>query len=290
MHIRPMRGADVEEAERVTDEAFHRLAAHTRTAEDSAPTRRSAGLRSQWCTRTRHLLDHDPQGSWVAEEGDRMLGAVVSLRRETLWGLSALAVRDDARRRSVGRQLLEAALTYSQGCVRGLICASADPAALRLFHAAGFAVHPTMRAAGSVDRSTLPVVEGVRTGSTTDVDLLESVDRHTRGAGHGVDHALMTGSMALLVADNHLGSGYCYLSPGGGLYLLAATGERLAQRLAWEAMARGGAEFSVGAVTAEQDWLVEVMMRARLSIHHDGYLATRFMRPPWPYVPSPHLL
>ena len=41
-----------------------------------------------------------------------------------------------------------------------------------------------MTVTGVVDRGAIPVVERVREGSAADVDLLDSVDRRTRGAAH----------------------------------------------------------------------------------------------------------
>lgn len=286
-----MRKTDVEEAERVTGDTFHRLAERSASRQDPAPAPRTPARRSLWRECTLHLLEHDAAGCWVAEDGDAMVGAATSLRRETLWGLSTLAVLDESQGHGIGHGLLEAALTHSQGCVRGIICASPDPGAVRLYHQAGFTIHPTMRVAGTVDRAVLPVVEGVRVGVDGDTDLLDSVDRRTRGAGRGVDHAILARHQLLLVADNHLGSGYCYLAPDGGLYLLASTSERLAQRLVWEAMARSDApDFTVGGVTGEQAWLVDLAVQARLTVRLDAYVALRFMKPPHPYVPSPHFL
>lgn len=290
MYIRPMRHEDVAEVERLSDTALLALGRRTRVVGDPEPVGRPPDRRELWRARTHHLVDHDGDGCWVAQEDDRLLGATTSLRRETLWGLSSFSVRDGVQGRGVGRELLQAALGHSQGCVRGILCSSTSVAALRRYHEAGFALHPTSRVVGEVDRTLLPVVEDVRSGTASDLDLLESVDRRTRGAGHGVDHTFMAQHHRLLVADNHLGSGYCYLS-GGGIYLLAATSERLAQRLTWEAMARTQDEvFTVSRVTSEQTWLVDVAMQARLNVRLDAYLAVRFMAPPWPYVPSPHFM
>lgn len=241
--------------------------------------------------RVAHLLEHDSPGCWVAEDDREIVGAATSLRRETLWALSTFSVRSDVQGRGIGKALLEGALTHSQGCVRGMICSSYDPAALRRYHDAGFALHPTMRLGGTVDRSVLPVVEYVRPGTEGDIDLLESVDRLTRGAGHGVDHTFMAHRYGLLVSESHLGSGYCYVIATGGVYLLAATGRRVAQQLVWEAMARSASgSFTVAGFTAEQDWLIDVAMTARLDLHRDHYLALRFMKPPTTYVASPHFL
>ena len=53
---------------------------------------------------------------------------------------------------------------------------------MRIYRQAGFDLHPQMFLTGTVDRSTIPVVEKVREGSAGDVDLMDSLDRAARGA------------------------------------------------------------------------------------------------------------
>ncbi len=69
-----------------------------------------------------------------------------------------------------------------------MVNASNDPRAVRRYHEAGFRMYPQMFLRGTPDRSQLPVVEKVREGTEGDFDLMDSVDRQTRGAAHGVDH------------------------------------------------------------------------------------------------------
>lgn len=206
-----MRLGDVEAAERLTGNAFYQLDVASQPANLPARTRRSAERSDAWRERCCHLIEYDADGCWVAEDGTGLLGVATSLRRETLWVLSSFAVRDGAQGAGVGRTLLDAALTYSQGCVRGMIRSAQDPRAVRRYHRAGFTIYPQMLVRGDVARSRLPVVEHVRDGSLADVELLDSVDRHTRGAAHGVDHELMTHRYALRVIDDTTGSGYAYV-------------------------------------------------------------------------------
>jgi GNAT superfamily N-acetyltransferase len=240
--------------------------------------------------RTRHLARTDPGGCWIAEQDGEAVGAVLSLRRESLWGLSVFAVVPEAQGKGVGRLLLDHALAYGRGCLRGLIVASPDPRASRRYHAAGFKLHPTMRLSGTVDRPSLPDPGAipVHLGDASHVDLLDSVDRRARGAAHGPDHAeLLRHCDELLLVDTLTGSGYCYRR-GGRVELLAATSRRLAARLLTEALARvpDGEQAEVGCLTAEQDWALDVGLAAGLSLETRGYLALRAMRPPAPYVPT----
>lgn len=240
--------------------------------------------------RTRRLAAADQAGCWFAEEDGAPLGVALSLRREGLWGLALLAVRPQAQGKGLGRTLLDHALTHAHGCLRGMAVVPEDPRAARRCHAAGFRLHPTMTLTGRVDRTGLPSTGGlpVHLGDATHFDLLDSVDRRTRGAAHGEDHlALLRTSDELLVADTLGGSGYCYRL-GGRVMLLAATSRRVATALLTEALARtpDAERAEVPTLTAEQDWAVDVGLAAGLTAATGGYLALRGMRPPTHYLPS----
>jgi hypothetical protein len=127
------------------------------------------------------------------------------------------------------------------------------------------------------------VVDKVREGSASDIDLMDSIDRATRGAAHGPDHEVMLRSWALLVSDTTTGSGYAYVE-GGRVALLAATNRRTATRLLWAALADAGEETTVAHVTAANEWALDVGIAARLDIRTEGYLAVRGMAPPAPYL------
>jgi GNAT superfamily N-acetyltransferase len=287
-----MRHEDVPVAERLSSDTFRRLLVATRPADWPEPAARDESMAAAWQRRCHHLIDSDGPGCWVAESAGAVVGLATSLRRETWWGLSSLFVDADVQGRGIGTQLLQAALTHSQGAVRGLIVSTHDPRAVRRYHAAGFTIHPVMFGYGLVDRAVLPVVEHVRDGSSGDFAMCDSVDRLTRGAGHGIDHAVMLEQHPLVVVDDTTGSGYCYLNPTGGPYALAATNRRTAQRLLWEALASSAPDrpIQVRNLTGEQDWAVDVIMAARLQLHGRGYLAYRFMKPAVPYLPSPHFM
>jgi hypothetical protein len=143
-----------------------------------------------------------------------------------------------------------------------------------------------------VPRSVLPVVERVREGSAGDVDLMNSVDRQVRLSAHGVDHELLCGMYRLVVVDRSTGSGYVYVEPAGGPYLLAATNRRTAVDLLWESLAAGRPDEPLGIdhVTPANEWAIDVGMAARMALHTNGYLALRGMKPPTPYLPSGHFL
>ncbi len=292
-YVRPMRLADVEPAQHVVREAFDDLDRRTaRVGDPDPPTTPDPVRDAAWRARVSHLIGTDPGGCFVAEDAHHVLGVAVGLRRDTTWLLATYAVRPELHGRGIGRTLLDAAASHGSGCLRSMLAATDDPAALRRYRLAGFDLHPTMTLSGLVRRELLPVVERVREGSPGDVDLMDSVDRQVRDAAHGPDHAQLLARFRLVVADRPTGSGYAYVDPGRGLHLLAATSRRTATELLWEALASASpdAPFEVGHVTGANQWALDVGLAARLTLRTDGYLALRGMRPPTPYLPSPHFL
>ena len=254
------------------------------------PQLRPATRGAHWVTRTRHFLETDPGGCWVAEDETGLLGIVTSFNREKLWCLATYAVRPGLQGRGIGRSLLAAALHHGRGSLRGMLSSSSDPKAVRRYRLAGFSLHPQMFLTGTVDRSALPVVAKVREGSAGDIDLMDSIDRQTRGAAHGPDHPMMLGFWRLLVSDTTTGSGYAYVDEKGNVALLAATNRRTATRVLWAALADAPGEVGIHHVTAANEWAIDVGMAARLELHQDGYLGLRGMAPPTPYLHNGALL
>lgn len=288
-----MRPEDVEAAERLSAEAFHEVDVRAHRPGLPEPELRPVARASGWIVRTHHLLATDPGGCWVADDDRGMLGFATSFVRETTWLLATYAVRSGLQGRGIGRQLLETAMHHGRSCLHGMLAASSDPKALRRYRLAGFDLHPQMVLRGSVARSEIPVVEKVREGTSADVDLMDSVDRRTRGAGHGPDHPVMLERWPLLVSDTSTGSGYVYVDTEGSVTepaLLAATNRRTAVRLLWAALAMSGDEAAVTHVTAANQWAIEVATAARLELSCEGYLALRNLRPPTPYIHNGALL
>ncbi|WP_203454094.1 GNAT family N-acetyltransferase [Jiangella aurantiaca] len=268
-----MRPEDVPAAERLTALAYG--------------TDRTDDWRRRWCDRIRHLLTTDPGGCWVADSDAAVVGVAVALRRDLLWVLSSYAVHLDHQHRGVGTALLDAAVGYGAGCLRGMLTSRPDHQALRRYRRAGFTLHPTMQLTGVVDRSALPAVDGVRVGTAADLDLVDSVDRRVRGATHRPDHAFVMAHSTLLVCDLLTGSGYAVVAECG-VARLAATNRAVAQRLLWAGLARTtpGSPTNVRNLTSDQEWAIDVGLAAGLRLDLDAYLALRHMRPPAPYVPS----
>ena len=107
--------------------------------------------------RTRHLVQQDPGGCWVAEDESGLVGTATSFRRETLWCLATYAVLPHRQGQGIGKPLLAAALAHGRACTRAMLSTSADTRATRVLRQAGFDLHPQMSLSGVVDRSVLPV-------------------------------------------------------------------------------------------------------------------------------------
>lgn len=288
--IRPMRPADVAVAERLSAESFYDLDVRSHRPGLPVPELRPPTRAGNWITRTTHFLDTDPGGCWVAEVDGELVGFATSFVRELTWCLATFAVRPGLQGQGLGKRLLDTALEHGRGCLRGMLAASGDPKAVRRYRLAGFSLHPQMFLAGTVDRSAIPVIDKVREGTAGDVDLLDSLDRQTRGAAHGPDHQLLLAACRLLVSDTSSGSGYAYVGHDGSLALLAASNRRTAARLLWAVLADTTGETLVPHLTAANEWAIDVGMAARLELHQEGYLGLRGMKPPAPYVHNGALL
>ncbi len=288
--IRPMRPEDVVEAERLSADSFFELDSREARRSGPDPAPRPPERATQWVRRTLHLLSTDPEGCWVAEVDGSMVGFATSFNRELMWVLATYAVRPELQGRGIGQGLLVAALHHGRGCLRGMLSASSDTRAVRRYRAAGFSLHPQMHLSGTVDRSAIPVVEKVREGTASDVELMDSLDRRVRGAAHGPDHPLMMDLWRLVVSDTSTGSGYAYHDEAGTPQLLAATNRRTAARLLWECLAATSGTALIPHVTAANEWAIDVGLAARLDLAQQGYLGLRNLRPPAPYLHHGSLL
>jgi predicted N-acetyltransferase YhbS len=295
MLLRPMTYDDVPAVERVTAAAFYQLDVATRPPGFPEPEMRPPERAGPWMDRLRHVLAHDPGGSWVAEEdgSGAIVGIAASTVREGLWGLSSLAVLPGVQAKGIGKQLLEAVLRQTSPGAPAIICSSHDPRAVRRYRLAGFDLHPALFLWGRPDRSAIPALPDVRDGDASDIALLDEVDRVARGHGHGPDHEIMTAQLQLKVVERGKSRGYAYVSPPGGNYLLAATDERSARQALWSALAESQPEGEIPDVhniTAHQTWAIDLGLQAGMELHQHGYVALRHLAPPWPYIPSGHFL
>jgi GNAT superfamily N-acetyltransferase len=255
--VRPLRSEDVAEAYSVTVASFADLGARTGIPVDPQPP--AVGRR-----RIDHLIATDPEGAWVAVDGDgRVAGCALALVREGLWGLSLLVVRPDVQSGGVGRRLLERAWAYGDGTRGAVILASPDHRALRAYARLGLALHPAVTAKGRAQGVTPP--PEVRPGEPGDRELAAAVDRKVRGAAHGPElERLISAPDEFLVLP---GRGYTVVRKGA-VRLLAAVDDDAAVLLLRAAMAAAGdGEVTVDWITAAQNWAVGPCLEAGLDLH-----------------------
>lgn len=284
--IRPARESDLEAMAAITATSYHEVNERTFHRSWPDPEIRPPARNGAWINRTRHTLATDPEGCWVAEVDGVVVGGAISRVRELMWILASFAVAPDQQGQGIGLQLLAASMHHGRGCLRGMFAASADPGAARRYRLAGFTLHPQMFLTGVVERDAIPLVDRVREGAAGDIDLLNSVDRQTRGAAHLSDHEVLLEQFRLIVSDRGNGQGYAYVDESGSPQLLAATSRRTATDLMWGALGSSlpGSTLSVHHITAANEWAIDVGMAARLSLHQSGYLCLRGMAPPSPYL------
>jgi GNAT superfamily N-acetyltransferase len=284
-----MREADLQSAERASGETFLDGDRLTRRVNDPEPQPRSEAQSERWIERMGFFLSVDPGGCWVAVDGDRVIGVAISQNRDRLWYLAIYSVLPDCQGLGIGRRLMDAVLAHAGGRP-GMFISTVHPAAVRRYRLAGFLLYPLMRMVGTVDRSTLPEVTGLREGEVSDLEWMNRLDVQLRGAGHGPDHEYMVKTLRLVVSSVNNRPGYVYIDEEGRPALLAAAREETARSLLWEALASSQGETLVNCITTGNHWAVDVGLAARLDIAQEGYLAVRGITDPAPYLASGHFL
>ena len=245
-----------------------------------------AAIRERGRLRLEHSVRHDPDGSFVADRDGEIVGAGVATRRGPLWFLSLLTVAKDAQAQGVGRRLVDATLQTKAGM--GAICASDDPKALRRYRMAGFDLIPCYEAEGTLDRSLLPAVSGVVSASYAENrEFIDELAVAQRGAPHGPDLDLWAASdRPVFVTDTAVGRGYVSCVDDG-VGVLAATTPAAAQALLWTALAESTSALEVGYLRRDQQWAIDVVLEARLSLRPAGSLCTAGpIGPMSPYLPN----
>lgn len=280
--IRPMTLGDVLGVATVVEAAAQQL--ERRAGRE--PQTRTDEQREYFLSGLRRFVDRDPDGAWLAADGDSIVGMATSIRRASFWGLSMLFVDPARQSHGLGRQLLDAALASASGAGARMILSSSDPRALRRYSLAGLAIHPTVEARGTIDRTTIPADLSARPGDASDLDLVASVDGELRGSrAEDVEYLLGVGAV-MQVLDRGAARGYV-LHRHTRLLMLGATDDATACELLWAFLAEAGAEAEIWGLTARQNWAVKVALAARLELVSFGalYLAGR-EHPPGPWLPS----
>ncbi|HEX3804733.1 MAG TPA: GNAT family N-acetyltransferase [Solirubrobacteraceae bacterium] len=247
------------------------------------------GARHIWEARIRHSLRTDPEGSFVSERDGIIAGVAQAVVRERLWILSLLTVSPTRSRGGEGRALVRAALGYERDTDAGVIIASNDSRALRLYGTSGFRLEPSFQVTGSVDATLIPELHpDITEVQPLELERLAPISRAVRGAAHTLDLgvALMRGASIYCLGDR----GFVVTTPGRGVWALAARDEGAAQALLWYGLhqLRDERKIEIGFVTGRQQWAIDVFLAARLPFRSYGAVATHGnLGPLHPYIPSP---
>jgi GNAT superfamily N-acetyltransferase len=262
--IRPLLEADVLAASAI---GWRALRHYLPESIDSATLEQNV---ARGRARVAHCRATDPAGAWVAEDEGTIVGVALAIVRESLWGLSLLAVDPARQSRGLGRRLLAAALTHDDDTNAGIIVSSSDPRAMRGYHLAGFRLIPTVEAAGALNAARIPAGLQSRPGDPeADAGLLDEASRRVRGASHRRDiPALIASGSRLLVHD----SGGFAMQREGSPLLLAARDETIATDLLWSCFAAAGpgASVSVDSIAAGHEWAIDVALHAGLALTPAG--------------------
>ena len=242
--------------------------------------------------RTRHFLGTDPNGSWVAEEGDVIVGMSQSFVREDYWMLSQLGTVPGRQGRGVGKELLRLALSHGDPLSPGTIQCSRDPKAMALYTGFGFTLHPVVTAWGAMRPDAVERPPEVRRYEPDEVgaaelDVVTAIDRKVRGSARSVDIVAMLaqpGSRLLLHEDQ----GYA-VAKDDRIVTLGAHQEESAARVlrAMLAEAPAGETIEINWLTSAQQWAVREVVAAGIELQPFGPVMVRGMDgPPSPYIPS----
>lgn len=232
--------------------------------------------RARWLERIAHPADTDPDGGLVALNESGLIGVAEVVRRDAMWILSLLTVDPAAQSTGAGRALMQAALELGDPGAPGLIIASNDPRALRLYATSGFTLLPTFQAEGPIPRQVIPASAArVRDDAEPDFEAMAALSRAVRGAEHTPDlrFALRRGGHLLTIPDR----GFAIAIPGRGAWILVARDDETARDLLWRALELAGEADGrvVRWILGRQVWAVDVVSRAGLRLSANGAIAVR---------------
>ncbi|MFI0445853.1 GNAT family N-acetyltransferase [Actinomadura sp. 6N118] len=112
-----------------------------RRADEPEPEPPTAADSRRWTDLIGFLLSVDPNGCWVAEHADEIVGFAVSQNRERLWFLVTYGVLPGWQGKGIGKHLMDAVLSHADGRP-GLFSSTVHPAATRRYRLAGFTLYP----------------------------------------------------------------------------------------------------------------------------------------------------
>jgi GNAT superfamily N-acetyltransferase len=165
----------------------------------------------RWAGVHRHLLAHDGERSYVAEDNGRVVGFTAALVRDDCWFFSALFIAPDVQGRGVGRELLDRAWG-SQHRRRITITESIQPVSSGLYASRRMLpITPILALAG---KPTVEAVDGLEP-APPNAEALRTLDQAAYGFDRSVDHEFwgrVSSSKTLWVRDGEAVA-YSYREP-----------------------------------------------------------------------------
>jgi GNAT superfamily N-acetyltransferase len=286
--LRPMTDDDVAGAVEAFDMGF--LAMRARYGLPVTASSLQNERRRQ--NRTRHFLETDPGGSWVADDEGTIVGMSQATVREGYWMLSQLGTIPGRQGRGLGRELLRLALSHGDPESPGTIQCSRDPKAMALYSAFGFTLHPVVAAWGHLRPGAVTRPDDVMRVEPDDVtdaqlDLVTAIDRTVRGSARTGDIEMMLseeGNRLLLHGDRAYA-----VAKDERIVTLGATNEESAALVLRTMLAEApdGETIEVNWLTSAQQWAIRVLTQAGIELQPYGPVMVRGMAgPPSPYIPS----
>lgn len=271
MEFRPASESDLAGEYAVFAAAQEEL--HTRRgAAWLAPPFDPAGM---WAQVHRHLLTHDGERSFVAEQDGRIVGFTAALVRGDCWFFSALFIDPAHQGRGVGRRLLDLAWDGSHRR-RITITEAIQPVSTGLYAARGLL--PVTPVLGFTGQSAAGISGGALEPATPTPDALRAIDLAAYGFDRAVDHEFWARTSARATLWLRAGEPCAYSYSGGLFYgggLIGPVAGReaacAAQALRAELDGSAGTDIRVdipGSATA----LVEVALDAGLRLTDPGLL------------------
>ena len=265
MEFRPAAEVDLEDEYAVFVAAQHEL--HSRRGVEWPVLPFDPAGR--WVAVHRHLLTHDGERSFVAEDGNRIVGFTAAIVRGDCWYFSALFVDPAYQGKGVGRRLLD--LAWDGSCRRRMTITEAiQPVSNTLYASRGLLpVTPILDLAGE---PRIGPVEDLAP-SATDPDALRMLDSAAYGFDRSVDHEFWarTCSRATLWRRHDEPVAYTYLSPFGVGPVAGRDASSAAQALQAELARCAGREIEM-AVPGTAIALVDIALRAGLRFTDPGLL------------------
>jgi GNAT superfamily N-acetyltransferase len=265
---RAAKSEDLEEAERVVQEAGNEL--RMRHGRQPWPTPPPIAF-PKFC------LAEDPDGLWVAEHGNTIVGLGFSWMTEKFWFLSQLFVRPGAQANGIGQALLSKALMQAErngATNRALITPAYNIASTGLYLNNGlYPREPLYRMAApgqavaqklaSVEYDTTPIARWPEPAEWT-----RRIDQELFGFRRDLHHKFLLGdgaARAVRIEQTGRTAGYAYISAEGHIGPLAIAPDTDAKAVATTAL-RCALESRPSRVSMIVPGRADVVMKAVLAL------------------------